>query len=87
MKSPLVRIEALDGPAPAAGMFIVCWPEANGDGRYLQNAHPDRWVIDSEAGDVLVHRQRQERYRMLAVQRFNDWNGPWFASAQECLGG
>ena len=43
MKSPLgLRIEALDGPAPAAGMFIVCWPEQNGDERYKHNAHPDR---------------------------------------------
>ena len=22
---------------------------------------------------------------MLAVQRFNDWNGPWFASVPECI--
>ena len=22
---------------------------------------------------------------MLAVQRFNDWTGPWFASVRECL--
>ena len=27
------RIEALDSRAPTAGMFIVCWPEQNGDGR------------------------------------------------------
>ena len=72
--SPLdFKIEPSGGPAPAAGMFIVCWPEANGDGRYLHNAHPDRRVIDSKAGDALVHRERRERYRMLAVQRFKDW--------------
>jgi hypothetical protein len=80
------RIEPINSPAPSAGMFIVCWPEANGDGRSLHNAHPGRRVIDSEAGDVLVHRQRQERYRMLAVQRFSDWNRPWFASVPECGG-
>jgi len=55
------------------------------DGRYLHTAHPDRRVLDSVGGDVLVHRQRQERYRMLGVQRFNDWDGPWFQSVRECL--
>ena len=85
MKPLYFRIEPLDSPAPVAGMFLVCWPDANGDGRYLHNAHPDRRAIDSEAGDVLFHQQRQERNRMLAVQRFNDWNGPWFASVRECV--
>ena len=84
MNLPLyLRIDPVDGPTPEACMFIVCWSEENGDERYLHNAHPDRRVIDSEAGDVLVHRQRQEGYRMLAVQLFNDWNGPWFASVRE----
>ena len=86
MRPLYFRIEPLDSPAPAAGMFIICWPEENGDGRYLHNAHPDRRVIDSEAGDMLVHRHRQERYRVLAVQKFNDWNGRWFGSVGECLG-
>jgi hypothetical protein len=61
MKPLYFRIEPLDTPAPAAGMFLVCWPEEHGDGRYLHNAHPDRRVIDSEAGDVLVLRRQRHR--------------------------
>ena len=79
------RIEPLDGPLPGAGMFVVVWPEENGDGKYLHNAHPDRRVIDSQAGDILVHREKRQRYRMVAVQKFGDWRGPWFTSVRECL--
>ena len=79
------RIEPLDGPPPAAGMFIVVWPEENGDGRYLQHAHPDRMVPNAMAGDMVVH-QKRDRYRVLAVQRSNDWGEPWFTSVRECVG-
>ena len=79
------EIAPLDRPPSEAGMFIVCWPLENGDGRYLQNAHPDKCILDSEAGDVLVHRQRGEQYRMVAVQQFGDWKGPWFRSVREVL--
>jgi hypothetical protein len=68
------RIEPIDSPAPAAGTYVVCWPQENGDGKYLHNAHPDRRVIDSQARDVLV--LRRQRYRMNAVQPFGDWKGP-----------
>ena len=86
LRPPYFHITPVDGPVPEAGMFIVCWPEQDGDGRYLHNAHPDRRVIDSEAGDVLVHQQRQERYRMLAVQRFNNWNGRGSAACRSAWG-
>jgi len=56
-------LEPLDGPQSSAGMFLVVWPEAN----------PDRTMLDVQAGDVLVH--KREQYRVVAVQRFNDWTG------------
>ena len=74
------RILPLNGPPPGGNTYVVVWPDRL-DG--IHNAHPDRGVLDSVAGDVLV--QWQERYRMLAVQRFNDWNGPSFASVRECM--
>ena len=84
MHHPLYfRIEPVTGPQLSAGMFLVVWPEENGNGRWCHNAHPDRTVVDAEAGDVLIHRRRQ--YRMLAVQRFNDCSGPWFDSVRECV--
>lgn len=42
-----------------------------------------RRLIGSEAGDVLIHKRQQ--YRMVAVQRFGDWRGPWFDSVRECV--
>ena len=62
-------------------MFLVVWPEGNGDGRWCHNSHPDRTVVESQAGDVLVHKRQQ--YRMLAVQRLGDWSGPWYPSVRE----
>ena len=78
------RIEPLNRPASPRGTFIVVWPLENGDGEYLHNAHPDRSVMDSQAGDVLVHRERRQQYRMVAVQRFGDWKGTWFTSVADC---
>jgi len=34
-------------------------------------------------GDVLI--LLQQRYRMIGVQEFGDWRGPWFMSVRECL--
>ena len=77
------HIEPLNRPPAPGGTFVVVWPEENGDGKHTHNAHPNRSVIDSAAGDVLVvHR---ESFRMLAVQRFGDWRGPWFGSVGECV--
>ena len=65
------RIEPVDGPAPAAGMFIVCWPGQDGDGRYLHNAHPDRRVLDSVAGDACAAATELPDARGAAVQRLD----------------
>ena len=41
MNLPLhFRIEPLDTPAPSAGMFVVCWPEANADRAVLAQRAP-----------------------------------------------
>ncbi len=77
------RIEPLNCPPSSAGMYLVVWPDEDGNGRWCHNAHPDRRVTDSEAGDVLVHKRRQ--YRMLAVQRLGDWTGPWYPSVRRCV--
>ena len=83
MREPLYfRIQPLTGPQSSAGMFLVVWPEPDGNGRWCHHAHPDRTVLDAQAGDVLVH--KRQRFRMLAVQRFNDWGGAWFGSVREC---
>jgi len=74
------HIEPLTSPPPGGNTYVVVWPDRL---KGIDNAHPDRGVLDSVAGDVLV--LRQERYRMLAVQRFNDWNGPWYESVRECM--
>ena len=76
-----LKIEPLSRPPAGANTYVVVWPDRL---QGIHNAHPDRGVLDSIAGDLLV--LRQERYRMLAVQRFNDLNGPWFESVRECLG-
>ena len=57
-------------PQSATGTYLVVWPEADGNGRWCHHAHPDRTVLDAQAGDVLVH--KREQYRMLAVQRLAD---------------
>ena len=64
-------------------MFLVVRPEENGNGHWCHHAHPDRTVVEALAGDVLIHKRRQ--YRVLVVQRFNDWQKPWFHSVQECV--
>jgi hypothetical protein len=66
------QIEPLDRPPAAAGTFVVYWPDR--EGSRLHNAHPDKPVLESEAGDVRVlHRQCDRR---VAVQPFSDWRGP-----------
>jgi len=52
-------------------------------GRWSHNVRPDRRVVDSQAGDVLVHKRRQ--YSVLTVQRFNDWMGAWNPIVRECV--
>jgi len=76
------HIEPLTGPQSPGGMFVVSGPEADGCGRWCHHSHPDRTVLDAQAGDVLVHKRRQ--YRMQAVQRPGDWRGPWYPSVREC---
>jgi hypothetical protein len=49
-------------------MYLVVLPDQNGNGRLCHHAHPDRTMLDAEAGDVLVHKRTP--YRMLAVQPF-----------------
>lgn len=83
MNDPLYfRIQPLTGPQTSAGMYLVVWPESDGNGRWCHNARPERAVVDAQAGDVLVHKRR--RFRMLAVQRMGDWNGAWYGSVREC---
>ena len=43
--------------------------------------YPYRVMESNRAGDVLVHKRQQ--CRMVAVQRFNDWTGPWYSSVSE----
>jgi hypothetical protein len=68
------QIEPLDRPPAGAETFYVYWPDRETTSK-LHNSHPDKRVVDSEAGDVLV---RQQRYRVVGVQPFGDWRGPWF---------
>ena len=83
IRSLYFRIEPVNRPHPATNMFLVVWPEVDGNGSWCHHAHPDRTVLDAQVGDVLVHKRR--RYRMLAVRRFNDWSGPWFDSVPACI--
>ena len=59
------RIGPLNGPQSTAGMYLVVWPEADGNGKWCHNAHPDRMVLDAQAGDVLIHKRQQ--YRTLLI--------------------
>jgi len=83
MPNLYLKLEPLDRPPAGAGTFCVYWPDREAAGK-LHNSHPDKRVLDSEAGDVLI--LRQQRYRMVAVQPFGDWRGPWFKSVRACLG-
>lgn len=59
-------IEPLQRPAPDGGTFLIVWPEPNGEGRGTHNAHPDRTVMQTRAGEILVN--RGERFRVRAVK-------------------
>jgi hypothetical protein len=83
MSSLYLEIEPLDRPPAGAGTFVVYWPDKEATSK-LHNSHPDKRVVDSEAGDVLI--LLRQRYRMVGVQPFGDWRGPWFTSVRECLG-
>lgn len=76
------KIEPIDRPPAKGNTYVVVQPEHHE--RDVHNAHPDRQVADSVAGDVLVI-DRRRKYRMVAVQRFGEWNGEWFDNVPVCL--
>jgi hypothetical protein len=65
------QIEPMNAPAPAGGMFLIDWPRKYGESQWAHNAHPDRTVMQTRAGDVLV--KGRERWRVRAVKIYRSF--------------
>ena len=48
---------------------LVAWINESGNSRYLVSAHPDRTLLDVQAGDVLIYKQTHH----LTVRRLKPW--------------
>jgi len=66
------------------------------DGGHLANGVCSAWhvrslLLDGELTAVGFHEpgvdggSKWQQYRMHAVQRFNDWTGPWYRSVWGCV--
>ena len=70
-------------------VFLVVWPERDGNGRWCHHAHPDHTVMDAEFGDVLVHKRTAYRVRAVKVYRSSlcrdETQHDWCGSVRECL--
>jgi hypothetical protein len=44
---------------PPASMQLIAWIDQHGNGKYTQHAHPNKTLLDVEAGHVIVHRRHQ----------------------------
>ena len=84
------RVEPLRGPpSPPGGMFQIVWPEPNGEGRRVHNAHPDCTVMQTRAGDVLVSGRDRWRVRSVQIYRafpvMDERTSPWCRSVEDAI--
>ncbi len=77
-------------PSAPGGTYLIVWPDQTGNGQYTQPAHPDKTMLDVQAGDIVVHqRKTQFRVKRLRPYRTSECKSqddyPWITSARDYL--
>lgn len=65
----LFDVEHFGGQPSRGTIRLIAWFDDRGESRFCRHAHPEKTLLDAEAGHVIVHRRRTH-YRVRRVKPY-----------------